>query len=403
MAPVRSEIDPVVFTRPPLSQWLQFGNLLCGREWPDLDALNACCPPAPGVGSMRFVAQSPALLADGLHYEQRIAGRGDIATREHNWHDLLNALVWLRFAPLKSVLNARQVAQIAIVGPKTRTRAQCALTLFDEAGVVVLLRDAALLSLWDAHDWHGLFWRERSAWSDGRIEAIVFGHALLEHALKNRQLLVGKALVVTVPQSIEVEHAASADNGAAIDAVVAGIRSEELLLDPQELRPLPMSGIPGWHEDNASESFYRSAPCFCPARAGRDYPAPLSLRHGGTFGRVVSEPLALHAVAPAGAVVAGDAESAGFAATPSPPKPDLEGEGLNCLRLVTPSAWEAPSPPNPSVAPISVDCQLNASPVVEEVGVRSTPGEGMAPPAPAPPASPLPMPIKWRGATETRR
>jgi len=33
----------------------------------------------------------------------------EIATREHNWHDLLNALVWLRFPGLKSVLNRRQV------------------------------------------------------------------------------------------------------------------------------------------------------------------------------------------------------------------------------------------------------------------------------------------------------
>jgi hypothetical protein len=312
-APARADIDPVVFTRPPLSQWLQFRELLCEREWPDLDAINVCWPHSEGIRTMRFVAQSPELLADGRHYEQRIAALGEIATRERNWHDLLNALVWLRFAPLKAALNACQVAQIAIVGPKTRTRAQCAQTLFDEAGVVVLLRDPALLSLWDAHDWPGLFWRERDAWSDGRIEAIVFGHALLEHALKNRQLLVGKALVVAMPQSIEVEREVSMRGEAAIDAIVAGIAAGELLLDPQELRPLPMSGIPGWHEDNTNEDFYRRAPCFCPLRAGRHYPAPQSLRRDSTFGQVVAEQLALHAVAPPGAVVTGDAEPARFA------------------------------------------------------------------------------------------
>jgi len=297
VAPARSQIDAVVFTRPPLSQWLQFRDVLCDREWPDLAALNTFWSRAAGAGSTHFVAQSPALLADGLHYEQRIAGRGEIATRERNWHDLLNALVWLRFARLKSALNTRQVAQIAIVGPKTRTRAQCALTLFDEAGVIVLLRDPALLAMWDVHDWHGLFWRQREAWNDGRLEEIVFGHALLEHALKTRQLLVGKALVVAVPQSTGMEHAASRHHRTAIDAVVAGVTSGELLLDPQELRPLPMSGIPGWHEDNANESFYHSAPCFCPARAGRHYPAPLSLRHGAAFGQEISDQLALHAVA----------------------------------------------------------------------------------------------------------
>ncbi len=309
VAPPRSEIDPVVFSRPPLSQWVAFADFLCGLHWPDIEALNRS---GGGAGSLlpRFVAQSPTLLADGLHYEQRIAERGEVATRERNWHDLLNALVWLRFAQLKAALNARQVDQIAIAGPKARTRAQCALTLFDEAGVVVLLRDPALRALWDAHDWHGLFWREREAWIDGRIEAIVFGHALLEHALKHRQLLVGKALVVAVPRSVRMDNAVSA-----MDTLTKSIATAELLVDPQELRPLPVSGIPGWHEDNAGEGFYLSAPCFCPVRAGRHYPAPLSLRCDDAFGQEVAEQVLFHAVAPAGAMVAGDAQAAVLADT----------------------------------------------------------------------------------------
>jgi hypothetical protein len=214
------------------------------------------------------------LLADGLHYERRIAERAEIATREGNWHDLLNALIWRRYPALKSALNARQVAEIAVAGPKRRTRAQCALTHFDEAGIVVLLRDPELLALWDAHDWHGLFWREREAWSDGRIAAHVFGHALLEHALKPGQLLVGKALVVMVRQSGKVESDPTAAVDNPFDALAAAIGRGELLNDPQELRPLPLSGIPDWHPDNAVERFYRDAPCFCPLRNGRRYPAP---------------------------------------------------------------------------------------------------------------------------------
>src|SRR5262249_16596675 len=154
-----------------LSLWREFSDLLTGA-WPDVAALNARRMTTPPY----FVAQTPALLADGEHYEQRIFTRGQIATRERNWHDLLNALVWLRFGGLKQALNVRQVAEIAKLGPKQRTRAQYALTHFDEAGIIVLLRDAELVDLWDAHDWHGLFWRERAAWRDGRIEAVVFGH-----------------------------------------------------------------------------------------------------------------------------------------------------------------------------------------------------------------------------------
>lgn len=274
VAPAREAIDAALFTRPPLSQWCEFDALLSGPQWPDLLALNgfvhnAANPPLP-----QFVAQTPELLRDGLHYEQRIAHRGEIATRTRNWHDLLNALIWLRFPSLKAALNARQVAEIAQVGSKQRSRAQCALTHFDEGGAIVLLRDPDLLDVWDAHDWHGLFWRERAAWSDGRIQALVFGHALLEHALKPSQLLVSKTIAVTVPQNVNVEDAA-------IATVAAAIRDGELLNDPQELRPLPLSGIPGWHADNAAENFYRDAPCFRPLRAGRRYIRPLALQSAG--------------------------------------------------------------------------------------------------------------------------
>jgi len=259
IAPARDAVESCVFTRPPLAQWRDFAELLCAAAWPDVTALNR----RSQAGSPRFVAQTRELLEDGLHYEQRIFDRGEIATRERNWHDLLNALVWLRFPALKAALNARQVAQIRRVGAKQRSRAQCALTHFDEAGVVVRVGDPELLERWDAHDWHSLFWRERAAWSDGRIEVVVFGHALLEHALRPAQLLVGKALVA---------HAASTD--IALAAVAAAIDAGELLNDPQELRPLPLSGIPGWHTDNGNEDFYRSAPCFRPLRAGRRYPEP---------------------------------------------------------------------------------------------------------------------------------
>jgi len=261
VAPEREAVDRSVFSRPPLSQWRAFDDLLRSAEWPGIDALNRHCKP----GSPRFVAQTPELLADGLHYEQRIFERGAIATRERNWHDLLNALIWLRFPQIKASLNARQAAEIRIAGPKTRTRAQCALTHFDEAGVVVLLRAPALLDLWDAHDWHGLFWRESDAWRDGQIEAHVFGHALLEHALVPEQLLVGKALVFAVPQSGNVESA--------LTVVARSIGAGDLLNDPQGLRPLPLSGVPGWRLADATEDFYRSAPCFQPLRAGRHYPS----------------------------------------------------------------------------------------------------------------------------------
>lgn len=263
VAPARDALDPRVFERMPLAAWREYADLLEGAAWPPIAALNQRLPAGAGV---RFAAQTRELLADNLHYEQRIAGRGEIATRERNWHDLFNALIWLRYPQLKQALNARQVAEIVHMGPKRRSRAQYALTHFDEAGVLVCVEDPTLLALWDAHDWHGLFWRWRQAWQDGEIRVLVFGHALLEHALTPDKLLVGKALVLQGRLSDEV----------AIALAATAIADGRWLGDPLELRPLPLSGLPGWRPDNAGEAFHRHAACYQPRRAGRRYPPALA-------------------------------------------------------------------------------------------------------------------------------
>lgn len=264
VAPPRGSVDPAAFARWPLLAWHTHAAWLEQAQWPAIDALNAA---RPADMAERFVPQTLALLGDGLHYEQRIAAHGDIATRESNWHDLFNAMIWLRYPAIKRALNAQQVAEIAHMGTKARSRPQCALTHFDEAGILVVLRDQALLDLWDAHDWHGLFWRERAAWQDGRASVEVFGHALLEHALTPGKLLVGKALVFL----------GEADSRCAKAVCAEAIGAGHLLRDPLELRPLPLSGILGWHPGNDEEAFHVNAACYQPRRQGRTYPQPIPL------------------------------------------------------------------------------------------------------------------------------
>jgi Protein of unknown function (DUF3025) len=264
IAPSRAQLDHAAFAQPPLSLWSEYMHWLQSVHFPTVEELNAGWD-----ARWRFVEQTPQLLADGLHYETRIHVRGDIATRADNWHDFFNALVWRRFPALKQALNTRQVGEIAVVGDKQRSRAQCALTHFDEGGVIVLLRDAQLLDLWDAHNWHGLFWRSREAWREGLAQAQVFGHALLEMALVPGKLITGKALAVFDP------HGRGCAAG--VDRIAAAIAAADVLNDPQELRALPISGIPGWHAATADEAFYREGECFRPLRAGRCYPPPLRL------------------------------------------------------------------------------------------------------------------------------
>ncbi len=234
-----------------------------------------------GDRAPRFVAQTDALLADGLHYEQRIARDGVVATREGSTHDLFNALIWLGHPALKRAMNARQVADIARVGPKLRTRGQCALTHFDEAGAIVWIASTAPLAAWDAHDWRGLFLDAREAWGS-TIAITLIGHALFDHALAHDEHPVAKVLVVRVAG----EDIAALGRDALITAwpdaerlVAREIAAGRLLADPQELRPLPLAGI--WDARADSADFYAAAPCFRPLRPGRRYPAPLDLAAAG--------------------------------------------------------------------------------------------------------------------------
>jgi hypothetical protein len=250
--------------------------LRCTGVSPGLDDLNRLFAQEPGAKALRFAAQTPELRADGLHYEERIARQGIISTREDNAHDLFNALIWLYHEPLKRAMNSRQVADIAKVGPRQRTRGQCALTHFDEAGAIVWVSGADVANAWDTHDWRRLFGTHRDAWGK-RIAVTVIGHALFDFALDHGELPVAKALAVEA----DPEEIAKRSRGALIaswpDAeasIARAIEAGRWLADPQELRPLPLAGIPGWHEGAQSDDFYESAPSFRPLRAGRRYPKP---------------------------------------------------------------------------------------------------------------------------------
>lgn len=268
VAPARSEVPRERFDAPIFAGFARHRGLLEGAAWPSIDALNAALGEVrhPHSGRpLHFVEQTNALLADGLHYETRIHDHGAIATRADNWHDLFNALMWIERRPLKAALNLRQAADVARAGNE-RTRAQMAQTHFDEAGAIVVLRDGALLAAWDAHDWVALFHARAEAWREGDAEVIVFGHALLEHALQPAPVHTAKCIAVF-------------DDGSTPDPVSRveqGILDGTLLADPQHLRPLPLSGIPGWHAQTDSREFYATAECFRPLRPGRVYPAPVS-------------------------------------------------------------------------------------------------------------------------------
>ncbi len=265
---------------PPLTAWREFTVSLADGPVP-IDVLNAWRERAQAIDGLArplFVAQTPLLLADGLHYEQRIAA-GALATREGDAHDFFNALVWLRHPQLKWALNRRQCMDIESMGTKARSRGQYAMTHFDEAGAIVWLADDDALSCWDSHEWEGLFGHHREAWGT-RIAVTVFGHALLEHTAQRDFLPMGRCIAVRV-DAVEItarsdEHAVIAQWPDNESKIAIAIRNGDLLTDPQQLRPLPLAGLPGWHADGHISNFF-DLPCFRPARPGRIYDTPLDL------------------------------------------------------------------------------------------------------------------------------
>lgn len=249
------------------------GAALAGADWPTLAELqrllDARQPLANSGGSvpLRFVAPGRRSRTFEDEYEARIYLRGEVQVRPANWHDLMNALVWLTFPLAKAALNARQyraLRQQHTAGAANRGPLQDAMTLFDEGGVIVAASDADLLRLLREFKWKELFWHNRA-----RVEAAMrfylFGHALYEKALCPYNGVTGRGILFEV--STDFFKTRIATQIARLDALL-----ENSLLDAdawkstRELAPVPILGVPGWCADNEVAAYYDDTGYFRPGR-----------------------------------------------------------------------------------------------------------------------------------------
>ena len=256
--------DPRFLERSPMLEPLRIhGGALSTPQWPstgDLGRLLAQCdaPPVTGSGArISFVPQSRKVQVFEEKYEPRIFLKGEVQVREGNWHDLLNALVWLTFPRAKAALNARHYRALLeqrATGARNRGPEQDAMTLFDEGGVIVAARDPELLQLLQSHEWKALFWHRRArVTADMRF--YLFGHALYEKALNPFTGITARGLLFEV--DADFFRAPPAAQIQALDAVTAGrLADAQAVRSPRELAPVPVLGVPGWCADNAVESYY---------------------------------------------------------------------------------------------------------------------------------------------------
>jgi len=258
----------------PFAPLQPFIHQLGDSGFPDLAGLNAMlanCDPeirVRGGHPLRLVSQSRGKLPFAAQYEPRCYLRGELQTREHNWHDLFNVLVWMRFPRAKAAINARHYAALCDAGGgavKGRGATRDAATLLDESGVIVVCASPDLGRMLREFRWKELFW-ERRAQLSGALDFCLFGHGLYEKALKPYVGMTGQGLLLDV--------------GSDYFAMPAGQRAvylDELLAayldnpahcnNTRELTPVPLLGIPDWDECNADPTYYDNTVYFRPGRS----------------------------------------------------------------------------------------------------------------------------------------
>jgi hypothetical protein len=185
--------------------------------------------------------------AKDAYYEVKVYRSGEVETRPDNVHDFFNALAWLAFPKAKARLNALHAAQIPREGGR-RGRLRDLLTIFDEGGAIVQCDELALLDLLRNFEWKKLFWDNRDKVRRA-MRIVVFGHAVLEQALKPWPGITCKAIVV--PTGTQPDAAIHAWLGSLPPGV-----------SPRDLAALPIFGYPGWAMQD--EAFYGDTRYFRP-------------------------------------------------------------------------------------------------------------------------------------------
>jgi hypothetical protein len=218
--------------------------------------------------SLSFVPQEYGKLEFEAQYEPRCYLKGEVPTRADNWHDLLNALVWLTFPKAKAALNRRHyvaLTQAALPeGSSERGATRDAITLLDESGVIVPYADDELAELLRGFRWKELFWHQRER-VGANMGFYIFGHGLYEKALNPYVGMTGQGLLLPVEKAFftwSLERRL-----AHLDAQLAAYLSNvENACSTRELSPVPLLGVPGWSADNEVATYYDNTDYF---RSGR--------------------------------------------------------------------------------------------------------------------------------------
>ncbi len=207
---------------------------------------------------------STVLDQDGRYYEDFIYQSQQIPMRANNWHDLFGALIWCLFPKTKKLMNQLHMDQIRQFGSKERSKIRHKLTLLDECGVLLCIKPSEryLLDLLRDHQWTQAFYQHRAQWE--RLTPLMFGHANYEMATKPFIGLTGKLWCIELAEHTELPQGIKGYNFVD-DLLAKQLVHAEVLLDNQQLSPLPLLGVPGWYKEQ-DLAFYADTSYFRPKR-----------------------------------------------------------------------------------------------------------------------------------------
>lgn len=239
---------------------------LAPEPFPDTRALNRLLSRETSCQEGAAVRFVPAACLPGVPYERHIFETGEVSTRENNWHDLFNALVWCRLPHLKTVMNSLHYENLDDEKDGRRGKVRDALTLLDESGVIVAGSNPAALEALARRDWNAAFVTHRAAWSRD-LQVLICGHSILEKFLEPYKAITAQALFLHTPGPIPARQ---------LDILLAAsLRAGRLADSTACLSPLPLMGIPGWWPAaEQGQDFYGDLAVFRPPPE-RMAPAPI--------------------------------------------------------------------------------------------------------------------------------
>lgn len=189
------------------------------------------------------------------NYEASIYLRGELRTRDNNWHDFFNLMMWYTFPNIKAVINKWQYKKLSardIHAP--RSHAENLLTQLDEGGIIIVSSNSHLINLIKHYDWKTLFWQHQSSLKT-QMDFCLIGHAIYEKLLNPWVGISCPALLFEVPPSYFHLHIAK--RAAYLDDLAATyLDNDTWHVYCPKLRSTPILGIPGWYAPNIEEAFY---------------------------------------------------------------------------------------------------------------------------------------------------